>query len=492
MSSDITSAGGIGRNDFVAQHGAWTPEQSQAAKELVRRAKEANVRTVRISFADQHGVLRGKTLVVDMLEAVLKNGCSMSSTLLLKDTAHRTAFPVWLGGSGDSLEHMSGAGDIVLVPDPTTFRCLPWAPGSAWMLADCHYQSGPPVTFCTRNLCRRMLSDLEAGGYHYLAGIELEFYIFKLIDPRLEAQHSGQPSEPPTVRMLAHGYQYLTENRFDELEPILDQIRAALQDLALPVRTLEVEMGPSQCEITFGPVKGLAAADNVMLARSAIKQVCRRNGYHATFMCRPALPNMASSGWHLHQSLLDSTSGRNAFVSDEEGAILSPCARQFLAGLLENAGAACLLAAPTINGYKRYRPYSLAPNKVVWARDNRGAMLRVIGGPGDPGTHLENRVGESSANPYLYLASQIVSGMDGIARKLLPPPAVDNPYDATARSLPSSIVDAIQEFKQSRLFREKFGDVFVNYLSAIKEFEVRRFLSEEVTDWEQREYFELF
>jgi glutamine synthetase len=484
--------GEIGRSDFVARHGLWNDEQVRAAASLVRRAHEANVRTVRISFADQHGVLRGKTLVIDMLEAVLRNGCSMTSTLLLKDTAHRTVFPVWQGAAGSNPDQMSGASDLVLVPDPATFKVLPWAPGSAWMLADCHYPGGLPVPFCTRTLARKALADLEAEGFHYLAGLELEFYIFKLTDPCLDAEQCGQPSEPPKVRMLAHGYQYLAENRFDEFEPILDQIRATLQDLNLPLRTLEVEMGPSQCEITFGPVKGLPAADNVMLARSAIKQICRRNGYHATFMCRPAMPNIASSGWHLHQSLVEVGGGRNAFVSDADAETLSRCARMFMAGLLENAAAACLLATPTINGYKRYRPYSLAPNKVVWGRDNRGAMIRVIGAPGDPGTHIENRIGESAANPYLYFASQIVSGMDGMARGLEPPPAVDNPYDATARTLPGNIIDATNEFKRSALFRRRLGDTFVDYLATIKEFEIRRFLSEEVTDWEQREYFELF
>lgn len=489
MSSD--GIGGIGRSDFVARHALWDDAQVEAAAELVRRTRESNVRTVRLSFVDQHGVLRGKTLVVDMLESVLRNGCSMTSTLLLKDTAHRTVYPVWQSGGGQNLAQMTGASDFVLVPDPSTFRLLPWVPGSASMLADCYYQTGAPVPFCTRRVLRTQLARLEEAGYRYLAGLELEFYIFKLVDPCLEPQQCGQPSEPPKVRMLAHGYQYLTENRFDELEPILDQLRATLVELGLPVRTLEAEMGPSQCELTFGPVEGLRAADNVVLVRSAIKQVCRRNGYHATFMCRPALPNMASSGWHLHQSLLDTRFGHNAFVSADERELLSPCGRHFVAGLLENAPAACLLATPTINGYKRYRPYSLAPNKIVWARDNRGAMIRVIGGPGDPGTHLENRIGESAANPYLYFASQLVSGLDGLERKLDPPAPVDTPYDTHTRMLPASIVDAIAELRQSALFRRQLGDPFVDYLLTIKEFEVRRFLSEEVTDWEQREYFEL-
>jgi glutamine synthetase len=485
------STTGVGRTDFVARHALWDGARAEAAAEIVRLARASDVRTVRLSFADQHGILRGKTIVIDMLESVLRNGCSMTTTLLLKDTAHRTVFPVWQSGAELNLPGMTGAGDFVLVPDPATFALLPWVPGSAWMLGDCYYQSGEPLPFSTRHLCRTALDRLADSGYSYLAGLELEFYIFKLTDPRLEPQHCGQPSQPPEVRMLAHGYQYLTEARFDELEPILDELRGVLSELGLPVRTMEVEMGPSQCELTFGPVAGLRAADNVVLARSAIKQVCRRRGYHATFMCRPALPHMASSGWHLHQSLLSVRTGENVFVGQSEGELLSPCGRHFVAGLLEHAPAACLFATPTINGYKRYRPYSLAPDRIVWGRDNRGAMIRVIGTPGDPATHLENRVGESAANPYLYFTSQIVSGADGMARGLEPPAAVDAPYDAQTRMLPSSIVEAIAELRRSEFFRQQLGARFIDYLLAIKEFEVRRFLSEEVTDWEHREYFEL-
>lgn len=483
---------GIGRPGFIARHGLWNEAQTQAAKDLARRAQQGDLRTIRLAFADQHGVLRGKTIVADMLEGVLSNGCSMTTTLLLKDTAQKTVYPVWRGGDNENAPGLGGASDFVWVPDPTAFRRLPWSPGAAWLLGDCYFQDGSPVPFCTRNLCRAALERLSARGLRFLAGLELEFHVFRLADPRLEPRDCGQPPQPPDVRMLAHGYQYLADNRFDELEPVLEQLRATLLELGLPLRTMEVEMGPSQCELTFGAVEGLPGADNVVLARSAIKQVCRRSGYHATFMCRPALANIASSGWHLHQSLLHAGTGANAFVSSDPGEQLSPCGRQFVAGLLANARAACILAVPTINGYKRFRPYSLAPDRIVWGADNRGAMVRAIGMAGDPMTHIENRIGESAANPYLYFASQVISGLDGMARQLEPPPPVDAPYDASAKALPASLVEAIGEWRQSALFRRELGDAFVDYLVRIKEFELHRFLAEEVTDWEQREYFELF
>src|SRR5271165_7292464 len=143
----------------------------------------------------------------------------------------------------------------------------------------------------------------------------------------------------------------------------------------------------------------------MMLFRSAVKQICRRQGYHASFMCRPKVANVMSSGWHLHQSLIDTRSNTNAFAAPDEE-LLSRTGRSFLAGLLSHARAAAAFTTPTINGYKRYRGYSLAPDRVIWGRANRGVMVRVLGAPGKEETRLENRVGEPAANPYLYMASQ--------------------------------------------------------------------------------------
>ena len=113
-----------------------------------------------------------------------------------------------------------------------------------------------------------------------------------------------------------------------------------------------------------------------------MKQIARRHGYHATFMCRPKLPNVFASGWHLHQSIVSRTSGENAFMAKDGGEALSPFARTTSQDLLEHARASTVFTTPTINGYKRYRSYSLAPDRAIWGRDNRGVMIRVLGGAG--------------------------------------------------------------------------------------------------------------
>src|SRR5262249_30248614 len=153
-------------------------------------------------------------------------------------------------------------------------------------------------------------------------------------------------------------------------------------------------------------------------------------------------------------------------------AVLSPIGRAFLAGLLANARAAAAFATPTLNGYKRYHGVnSMAPIQAVWARDNRGAMVRVMGEPGDPATHLENRVGEPLANPDLYMGSQIHAGLDGIARKLAPGPPADAPYELSAEPLPKSLAEALDALRESKCFRAGFSDAFVDYFVTIKQAE---------------------
>jgi glutamine synthetase len=146
---------------------------------------------------------------------------------------------------------------------------------------------------------------------------------------------------------------------------------------------------------------------------------------------------------------------------------------------------------PTINGYKRYRSYSLAPDRAIWGRDNRGVMIRVLGGPGESATRLENRIGEPAANPYLYMASQILSGLDGVDRKLDPGPSGDTPYETKAALLPKSLREAVFALNDDPFFRQALGAEFVDYYVHIKNAEIERFQAE-VSDWEHREYFEMF
>jgi glutamine synthetase len=481
---------------FVERHELWTDEQARAAKAVDQTIKKNKLELVRFSFADQHGVLRGKTIIAEDAPGLMRGGVTMTTSLLAKDTAHKTAYPVFTPGGGFGMAEMQGAGDFVMVADPTTFRVLPWAPNTGWMLCDIYFSNGKPVPFSTRQILRDALVRLKTAGFDYLAGLEVEFHLFKLENPRLAPADATWPPQAPEVSLLNQGYQYLTETRFDQIETALEPIRRGIVGLGMPLRSLEVELGPSQCEFTFRPQAGLAAADTMILFRAAARQIARRNGLFASFMCRPALDNLFSSGWHLHQSLIDRKRKTNAFIGDERQG-LSALGLHFLGGLLQHAQAAAAFTTPTINGYKRYRAFTLAPDRAIWARDNRGVMVRVLGQPGDPATHLENRVGEPAANPYLYMASQIYAGLDGIAQKSDPGPSADTPYEAKAPPLPKNLGEALAALRADTVFKKGFGASFVDYYAHIKDAELARFNAEasgegDVTTWEQNEYFDLF
>ena len=163
-----------------------------------------------------------------------------------------------------------------------------------------------------------------------------------------------------------------------------------------------------------------------------------------------------------------------------------------------------MFAAPTVNGYKRFRPYSFAPDRVCWAVENRGALVRVQGSPGDDSSHVEMRSGEPAANPYLYLASNIAAGLDGITRGLTPPPPVEaDPYAAAAPMLPTSLATAVKALEGDAFYRSAFGDTLIDYLLMMKRAEIGRYeaalaeagateSADEVSDWEMREYFEFY
>jgi glutamine synthetase len=478
------------RDGALARMGCLSQETCAAGEELLARVAASDLETVRVLFTDQHGVLRGKTLVASALPSAFTRGIAVPSTLLLKDTSHRTVFEVWSGDAGIRSGPMNGVGDVLLVPDPATFRILPWSPHSAWLFCDVVYPNGTPIPFCARTILRKATSCLGDAGLAATIGLEVEFHIFEITDPSLEHEQTTMPGAPPQTRAMAQGYQFLTETRYAQVEPVLDELRRAGQALGLPVRSIEVEMGPSQFEFTFDPASPMQHGDNLMMFRAMAREVCAARGLHASFMAKPRLANVAACGWHIHQSLSDIATGDALFIPRNAGG-LTPQADGWIAGLLRHASASSLLIAPTVNSYKRYLPYQLAPDRIQWGQDNRGAMIRALMSPGDAASRVENRAPDTTANPYFALAAQLIAGLDGIGSGLTAPPPTLTPYDNNAARLPASLIEAIDAFDGSILFRQALGDETVDYLVKIKRFEWGRYLSA-ISEWEQAEYFSLF
>jgi glutamine synthetase len=493
-----------GSFDFVARHGLWDEEATAAAEALAATLESLSF--VRVVYGDPHGLVRSKTVSAEVFRTVLRNGMDASPGPFVFDTAHAVAVDFFAPEGGIGVPELTGAGDFLLVPDPGTFRVLPHT-GSriGWVIADEYLRDGRPHPLSSRRVLRELVTGLAARDLVPVIGLELEWYLTRVVDDRVAGRVGGfgVQGRPPRVEPVDAGYQFNLDQLCDALMPVLEPITDALVAVGLPVRTVEHESGPGQLEFTFSPMDALAAADAVLLFRGITKQVCARHGHHASFMALPGLAGFDPSGWHLHQSVFERTAGRNAFVGADDAGPLSEFGMAYVAGLLEHAAAAMPLCVPTVNGYRRMAAdFSLSPDRVVWSLENRGALVRVLGGPGDPTSHVENRVGDPAANPYLYIAAQVAAGMDGVDRGLAPGAAASDPHAVTATAVPTTLGQALVGFRGSDLYRTLLGEPLVRCLCALKQSEWDRYEKwcaangredgSAVSEWEHREYFAIY
>jgi glutamine synthetase len=493
---------------FADKCGLNTSSRQAQVQRVLALAQASGLEWTRLVWCDVHGSLRGKTWVTSELANAFAEGMGMVSTLMLKDTSDRTVYKVFEADVKNELPGFEGASNVMLLPDPSTFKILPWAEKTGWLLCQPWFPNGQAVPYDSRRILQAALEKLAVKGWGMRAGLEVEFHIYKLKD----AAHGDDanpalaswPGPAPEVSMIHPGYNLLNELWFDRAEPALRIVKQTAQDLGLPLLSLEIELGPSQVEAVFKATDAMTAADNMVLFRSAVKQALRRAGFHATFMCRPPFDNIMSSGWHLHQSLYDLGTGQNIFArtssqdiqetqglqADDARHTLSNIGAHYLAGLLAHGQGMTALCTTTVNGFGRFKPNALAPQSILWGRDNRGAMLRVVGGSGDAATRIENRLGEPAANPYLYMASQILAGLDGIENASQAPKATDAPYAESAARLPLSLGEAIDHLVNDPILNAGLGSDFVRYYQRIKQSEQTRFNdAEDKVEFQRREFF---
>jgi glutamine synthetase len=491
---------------FIERHGLWTADQRRQAQQIRARVKKDKLKLVRVAWADPHGASRAKTVTLSAFLGALENGYNINVATTTLDASGARTFSSFTRGGGMGLDEMTGSPNLIIVPDPATFRVLPWQPDVGWILCDEYFTSGVPFHFSPRQLLRRQIDRLGKRGMRCLVGLEVEWYLLRVAEEHLTSEHVGGPGvKGRAIRTYPAepGFSLHSESNMDLMQGPIGSLAEALEKLGLPLRSIENEWGPGQLETTFAPRNALEAADNLVLFRTAARQLCRRMGCLASFMSRPALKGYYSSGWHLHQSLVDARSGRNLFMPKPGDDVLSPLGRNYLGGLLRHALAATVFANPTVNGYRRFRPNSLAPDRVAWGCDHRGVMLRVLAAANDPASRIENRMGEPSANPYLYILSQLVTGLDGIENGYDPGAPDTDPYATEHPMFPKNLAAALDLVEQEPLFRSELGPVFIDYYVRLKRTEAGRFEryvqdrnidpdSDETTEWEQDEYFDFF
>ncbi len=497
---------------FAHSCGVHDEAREWAVEQATQRIRDSGVDLVRLAWCDAHGALRGKTLTAAAAIKALMAGVGMVGTLMLKDTSDRTVFKVFEPGGMGDMPGFAGAANLMLLPDPSSYQVLPWAVGTGWLRCQPWFQDGAPVPFDSRRVLQRALAQLGQRGLGMVCGLEVEFHIYRIKDtqhgPDLDPDRADWPGLPPDVSLIHPGFNMLAESCMDLADEPLRIVQRTALALGLPLSSIEIELGPSQVEAVFDATDALTAADNMVLFRNGVRQALRRAGYHATFMCRPPFPHIMSSGWHLHQSVVELATGRNVFVRDADAPGAQPADATFalsdtgaawLAGLLAHAPGMASLCTTTVNGFGRLKPNALAPHAAVWGRDNRGAMLRVVGGVGDAATRIENRLGEPAANPYLYMAAQVFAGLDGLVNQLAPPTATESPYamddqaNAPPTALPHTLPLALEALAADTALVGGLGADWVRYYTRIKQSEYQRHAqAPDTLDFERREYFSRF
>jgi glutamine synthetase len=419
-------------------------------RDILRLAREREIRFVRLCFADILGIGKNVMIPVAQLERALEGEISFD------------------GGSIDGFARGEEI-DMLLRPDPATFAVHPWAPAEARLLCEVTTPDGEPFEGCPRTILRRTIEDTRAALPDLRIGLEVEFYLFELDengDPRPTAQDAG-------------GYFDLSAS--DRGEEARIAIVSALEAMGLSTASAHHEHGAGQHEIDFKETYPLAAADALMTMRSVARQVAARHGLHATFMPKPR-ETLAGSGVHIYFD----------FASDEETLFA-------IGGLLAHAPAFTAICNPTVNSYKRLVAAWDAPISASWSRHSADSLVRV---PAQQGklARIELRSADPSCNPYLAPAVLLASMAHGVREHTLPgDPLTGSTYELSEReraerrirTLPTSLRQALDELDKDAIVRAALGDHIYHAFRSAKRAEYEKY-RRAVHPWEREAYLRVY
>jgi glutamine synthetase len=446
--------------------------------ELARLVAAADVDTVIVAFIDMQGRLVGKRVAARFfLDEVAEHGAECCNYLLAVDVDMAC-----VGGYAMSNWH-TGYGDMVMVPDMTTLRLIPWLPSTALVLADLAWHDGAPVEAAPRRVLRRQLDRLQARGLRAYVGTELEFMVFD--NTYRDAWASG-------YRGLTGASDYNMDYAMlasTRIEPLLRDIRQQMEGAGLRWEASKGECNKGQHEIGFRYDEALVTCDNHGIYKNGAKEIADQHGKSLTFMAK--YDEREGNSCHIHLSLR-ATNGSAIFADEGQPHGMSQTFASLVAGQLATLRELTMFYAPNINSYKRFADRSFAPTAVAWGLDNRTCALRIVG-HGD-NIRVECRVPGGDVNQYLAVAALIAGGLHGIEHGLqLPEPITGDAYQTAgdAERLPGTLAEAAALFEASDVAREAFGDNVVSHYVNNAHVEVAAF-NAAVTDWERVRGFERF
>lgn len=438
-------------------------------EDIIRLAKEENVRYIRLQFTDLLGIIKNVEVPVSQLDKVLNNkmmfdGSSIEGFVRIEES------------------------DMYLYPDLNTWLVFPWETENgkvARLICDIYMPDGTPFAGDPRGILKKVLAEAKEMGFSTMnVGPEPEFFLFKLDEngnPTMEVNDKG-------------GYFDLAP--VDLGENCRREIVLTLESMGFEIEASHHEVAIGQHEIDFKYADAVTAADNIMTFKLVVKTVARKYGLHATFMPKP-IQGINGSGMHCHMSLFKEN--ENAFFDEKDELGLSSTARQFMAGILSHARGFAAITNPTVNSYKRLVPGYEAPCYVAWSAKNRSPLIRIPASRG-LSTRIEVRNPDPSSNPYLALAVMLKAGLDGIKKNMqVQDPVNRNIYvmndaereKAGIPSLPSSLKEAIDELLSDSVISSALGGHALTHFVEAKLIEWDMFRTS-VHEWEREQYLTLY
>jgi glutamine synthetase len=374
-----------------------------------------------------------------------------------------------------AVEGMGPVGEFRLVPDPTTFVILPYAPNSGMMLCDMIALDRQPWAACPRTFLKRMVAAAADMGMVMQAAVEHEFYLARTTPTGYE----------PFDRSLCY-----SSVGFDSSAQIIDDVIAALEQQGIQVEQFMPELGPGQQELSIHHADALRAADNALLVRETVRGVAQQHGVIASFAAKPFL-DQAGSGAHIHCSLWDTPdsaqAGDNLLFDPKGRGGLSQVGFHFIAGVLAHLPALVALTCASPNSYRRLLPHFWSSAYTAYGFDNREGAVRIpsaFWGREAESTNLEFKPADHSGNPYLAMGGLLAAGLDGIRRQLDPGEPVDidpGNFSETEREqrgiarLPTSLDAALDALQADTVLTEALGPLLTAAYIAVKRLESRYF-----------------
>lgn len=419
-------------------------QKAMTNEEVLQQVAENDVKFIRTQFTDTLGIVKSWAIPAEDLEGAFKDGVMFD---------------------GSSIEGFTRIeeSDMMLMPDPSTFRILPWRPKEgavARIIGDIKRPDGTPFEGDPRYVLKQAMADAAKMGYTMNVGPELEFFLFKL-----DAEGN------PTTHLTDQGG-YFDFAPLDKAQDLRRDIDFALEAMGFKLEASHHEVAPSQHEINFRFGDMLSTADKVITFKYVAKSIAYHKGYYISFMPKP-LFGVNGSGMHTNQSLM--MDGKNAFYDPEAPNGLSQTTMYYIGGILKHIREFAAVTNSTVNSYKRLVPGYEAPIYVTWSASNRSSLIRIPATRGI-GTRIELRCPDPACNPYLAFALMLRAGLDGIKNKIEPPEATNvNIFKLSEeerakrgiQSLPGSLKESLDLMSASEFTKEALGEhVFNSFLKA--------------------------